>query len=104
MEVKRLYSKTIFCLDDVAEWLWLTGHPHQAAFWLGCFDPARYFFKQPVEPVAPPHYQSLVSRVRDEMGEEAYKAAWKKGYAMPVEDALPLALQVMEQTKVENAD
>jgi predicted ATPase len=96
----KLITNAIFCFDEVAEWLLLTGHPRQAAYWLGCFDQAREWAKQPVEPVALPRYQWLVSEVRGALSEEAYTAAWQKGYAVHVEDALPLALQVMEQTAV----
>ena len=96
-----MVENAIFCFDEVAEWSLLTGHSRQAAFWLGCFDRAREWAKQPVEPVALPHYKRLLSSVRDALEEEAYTTAWQKGYAMSVEDALPLALQVMEQTAVE---
>jgi predicted ATPase/DNA-binding SARP family transcriptional activator len=104
MDKNNFLSNTIFCFNEVAEWLFLNGQPRQAAFWLGCHDQAREWVKQPVEPVALPHYQWLVSEVRDALGEDEYKIAWQKGYAVPVEDALPLALQVMEQTKVEEVN
>ena len=102
MVSSEFYSNAIFCFDEVTEWLLLTGHLRQAAFWLGCFDRARDWAKQPVEPVSLPHYQRLVSEIRGALGKRAYTAAWQKGYSMPVEDALPLALQVMEQTSVES--
>jgi hypothetical protein len=96
----NMMANAIFCFDEIAEWLFLTDRPRQAAFWLGCFDRVREWTKQPVEPVALPHYQWLVSEVGNALGEEAYTAAWQKGYAVPVHDALPLALQMMEQTAV----
>lgn len=95
------FAIAIFCLDEVAEWLFLAGRPNQAAFWLGCFDQARKWVKQPVEPVALPHYQWLVSEVRDTLGKEAYTAVWQKGYAVSIEETPSLALKMIQQTAVE---
>ena len=92
------FLQAIFCLDEVAEWFYHSGHFHQAAFWIGGYDQAREWFVQPVEPVGLPHYEWLVATIREALGEEAYTAAWQKGFAVPVEDALPLALQALEQT------
>jgi tetratricopeptide (TPR) repeat protein len=96
----NFFSQAMFCLGPVAEWFYHTGHPQRAAFWIGGHDQAREWFVQPVEPVRLPHYQWLVAATRDALGEEAYAAAWQKGFAIPVEEALPLALQALEQTPI----
>ena len=66
------FSQAMFCLQQVAEWFYHTGHPQRAAFWIGSHDQAREWFVQPVEPVRLPHYQWLVAAIRDALGEEAY--------------------------------
>ena len=35
------FTMAIFCLEPVAEWFYRTGHPQQAAFWIGSHDQAR---------------------------------------------------------------
>jgi hypothetical protein len=97
---KRIVDETIHCFDNVVQWLFLAGHPRQAAFWLGCFDQACAWTGKPVEPEALSCYHQLVTEVCQALGEEVYITAWRKGYEIPIEDALPLALQVMEQTAV----
>jgi tetratricopeptide (TPR) repeat protein len=65
----------------------------RAAHLFGALDELRVTVGQPRAPVERAEYERSVAAVRTALGEAAFAAAWAAGRAMPLEDAVALALE-----------
>jgi predicted ATPase/DNA-binding SARP family transcriptional activator len=65
----------------------------RAARLFGAEEALREVFGQPFPPVERPEFDCLVAPMRAALGEEAFAAAWAKGRAMTLEQAVAYALE-----------
>ena len=71
-----------------------TGEAARGAMLLGAAEALREKIQSPVAPVARCEYERDLARIRDQLDSRSFAAAWAKGRAMTLEQAIELALQV----------
>lgn len=73
------------------------GQQERAARLFGAVEVLREALHAPMPPAARPDYEGQVATVRAALGESAFAAAWAKGRAMPMEQAISEALDAPAQ-------
>ena len=82
-----------WCLERVAEVALAQGRAEQAVHLLGAAAALRTSIGSVIDPVDQPEYDSQRTRLRAELGEERYRAAWNEGRAMTLDQAVAHALE-----------
>jgi tetratricopeptide (TPR) repeat protein len=74
----------------------VTGAPLHAAYMWGAAERLREEIDEPIAPIEKEEYDSMVAEARNELGHEAFAAAWETGRNMTMEEACELALMDSE--------
>jgi non-specific serine/threonine protein kinase len=90
-----------WCLEKLAEADSLQSRFEQAAIIFGAAAALRAPVGSVMDAVDRPEYERVISRLRTELGEEAFAAAWTEGQAMKVEQAVDYALAEPEPAAIE---
>ena len=69
------------------------GQPARAARLGGAAEALREALGAALHPVLHPGHDQAVQAMRAALGEEAFAAAWAEGQALPLEEAVALALE-----------
>jgi predicted ATPase/class 3 adenylate cyclase len=110
VESLRVYQKysspefTALCLAGCAGLAEEQGHPERAAQLLGAtsillealWDTSRFR-----DPIYQSDYERIIEAVRGALDEEAFEAAWAKGRAMTLEQAIAYALAIQQEDENE---
>ncbi len=80
-------------LGDVAMVVVALGQPLRAARLGGAGEALREALGMPLAPAERSDYDWAVGAMRAALGEEAFAAAWAEGRALPLEEAVALALE-----------
>lgn len=68
-------------------------HTSLAVWLFGCAETQLATRRSQMAPIDRPHYEHALAIARAQLGEEAFAVAWAEGQAMPLEQAVALALQ-----------
>ena len=79
-------------LEGMARVLAEQGRPERAARLLGSSAALREEMGRPLTPIARTDHDHAVNASRTELGEDAFAAAWARGHAMPMEEAISSAV------------
>ncbi|HEX6270937.1 MAG TPA: hypothetical protein VFZ43_11920, partial [Anaerolineales bacterium] len=82
-----------WCLERLAEVALAQGKPEKAVRLLGAAAALRVSIGSVVDPADEREYQSRLISLRMELGNERFAAAWDKGRAMSLEQAVAYALE-----------
>jgi DNA-binding CsgD family transcriptional regulator len=91
-QTAQVSPHTSDALDHFAMSLAIAGRLRQAAQLLGAAAAMREEVGVQLPPQGRAMYEENLTRIRDGLGEEAFRTAWAEGYAWPVEEAVELAL------------
>ena len=82
-----------YSFEGLAQVAVLDGEPEHAAVLWGAAEQVRSLLKMPLDPSREDIYTSLIPTTREQIGDELFDEAWKKGETMELEDAIQYALQ-----------
>ena len=83
----------VWCLTGLAGAAVLDEEPERAAWLWGAAEALRQFIGSREAPASRTTRERLMTAAREQLGEEAFAAAWAAGQAMTMEQAIELALQ-----------
>ena len=81
-----------YSFEGLAQAAALKGEFEHAAVLWGAADQLRILMNLPMDPSREDIYTSLIPTAREQMGDEAFDKAWKKGKAMTLHEAIEFAL------------
>ncbi|HVF98273.1 MAG TPA: tetratricopeptide repeat protein, partial [Chloroflexia bacterium] len=81
------------CLDGLAQIAAAEGNPERAALLFGATDGIMQATGEAVPVANRAEYAQIVAGVRDSLGKEAFEAAWDKGQAMSLDEAVAYGLE-----------
>jgi predicted ATPase/DNA-binding XRE family transcriptional regulator len=81
-----------YSLEGLAQVAAAKGETERAATLWGAANRLRETMNIPLDPSREELYTSLIPRIREQMGDVAFEAAWKKGESMKLEEGIDLAL------------
>jgi non-specific serine/threonine protein kinase len=83
-----------YSLEGLAQVAAAEEEPERAAILWGAANHLRETMNIPLDPSREGLYTSLIPSTREQIGEEAFHQAWKRGQGMMLEEAIAFALQV----------
>ncbi|HXQ36799.1 MAG TPA: hypothetical protein VN843_22495, partial [Anaerolineales bacterium] len=83
-----------YSLEGLAQVAAAEEEPERAATLWGAANHLRETMNIPLDPSREKLYTSLIPRTREQIGEIAFEASWKKGKTMKIEEAIDFALHV----------
>jgi non-specific serine/threonine protein kinase len=92
------------CLESLAGVAGRSGQPAQAARLFGAADALRAALGTPVVPLQRAGHEREIEAVREALGAAAFATAWEAGQALPLEQAVALALTVEPAPEVPPGD
>jgi tetratricopeptide (TPR) repeat protein len=92
----RMRDSTAFALETVAKISAAEGKRDVAARLLGAAEHLRESVGVPIWGTARERHEGAISRLRDEMGEEAFHEAWSDGRSLTFDEAIDWALAFVE--------
>jgi len=90
-----------WCLEKLAEAHSLESRFQQAVIIFGAAAALRAPVGSVMDAADRPDYERMISRLRTELGKEAFAAAWAEGQAMTLEQAIDYALAEPETAEIE---
>jgi tetratricopeptide (TPR) repeat protein len=81
-----------YSFEGLAQAAALEEEPQHAAVLWGAADQLRALLNLPLDPSREDIYTSLMPTTREQIGDELFEEAWKKGRAMKLEEAIEFAL------------
>jgi hypothetical protein len=87
-----LQGNSASCLEGLAGVHGVGGEPKRAARLLGAAEAVRTAINEPMPPGDRAEYERFVAAARAALDEKTFAAAWAEGRAMPLEQAIELAL------------
>jgi non-specific serine/threonine protein kinase len=82
----------LVCLEGLARVAVAQGRMQRAARLCGVAGALREDTRWPLPPAKRVEYERTMAAAREALGEEAFETAWAEGHAMPLEDAITVAL------------
>ncbi len=114
-EMKRLLSESLdvrmetgdrsgiaWCLQKLAESTSLQSRFRSAAVIFGAASALRAPVGSAMDAADRPDYDRLISRIRTELGEEIFAAAWAEGVSMPLDQVIAYALSEPESAMADS--
>ena len=92
----RLNHPDLLCLEGLARVAVAQGRPERAAWLYGTAASLREDRGWPLPPAKRAEHERTVAAAREALGEEAFEAAWERGYELPLEKAITGALNNKE--------
>jgi non-specific serine/threonine protein kinase len=87
---------TAWCLEKLAEANSLQSHYKSAVVIFGAASALRAHAEAMMDGADRPEYERMITKLRTELGEEAFRAAWVEGEGLPLETVVDYALHETE--------
>ena len=82
-----------WCLEKLAESAWLEKAPERSARLFAAAAAIRKSIDSVIDPADQPEYDRILQLLGEEMGEDAFQAAWEEGNSMALDSVIKLALE-----------